>query len=150
MPNCSNATRNSTIVTGVGDPHYEAIREASARRMATKPCHRCGVNPRVVYRTSTQYCARCQRDYHLIRTYGINIDQFEEMFEAQGKCCAICMTTEAGGRGDFHVDHCHGVNSERTKVRGILCNACNRRRLPAFNDNPLLLRRAADYLEGKL
>lgn len=41
-----------------------------------------------------------------------------------------------------HLNHCH-IHGH---VRGILCNECNRG-LGYYHDNPVVLRRAAQYIE---
>lgn len=64
--------------------------------------------------------ARQQRDKDLRRWYGITLDQFEALFEEQGRRCASCRTDEHGGH-NWHLDHCHATK----KVRGILCLGCN-------------------------
>ena len=76
------------------------------------------------------------------REYGITIEDYDEMLEAQGGRCAICRTDKPGGSGKrFAVDHCH----ESKKVRGILCQSCNTA-LGHFKDNVLILEKAIDYL----
>ena len=50
--------------------------------------------------------------------------------------CVIC-----GAEGPLVVDHCH----ESGRVRGMLCNHCNRG-LGHFRDDPILLEFAAIYL----
>ena len=87
-----------------------------------------------------------------IRThYGMTREQWEAMLAAQGGGCAICASTEPGGIGTFHVDHdhacCPGKKSCGKCVRAILCNRCNPM-IGYANDDPELLRRAADYLEA--
>ena len=67
----------------------------------------------------------------------------------KGKC-AICGKKETrlsnqGKVRDLNIDHCH----KKKKVRGLLCVACNVG-MGQLKDDPELLRRAADYLEGKL
>ncbi len=59
------------------------------------------------------------------RRYGITPEEFDAILAAQGGGCAICGTTEPGGRNNqFHVDHEHEVTPIR--VRGLVCCACNR------------------------
>jgi recombination endonuclease VII len=53
--------------------------------------------------------------------YGITRDQWEEMFEAQGRRCAICKSKTSKSSNDWHTDHCHATK----EVRGILCQPCN-------------------------
>ena len=82
------------------------------------------------------------RKSHLLRRYGLTPEQWDEMFEAQGKCCAICGGAEPGSSNGWETDHCHHSGA----VRFILCTHCNRG-LGAFKDNPALMRKAADMLE---
>lgn len=73
--------------------------------------------------------------------YDLPMGAFEQMLASQDGKCAICERTEAGGRGAFHVDHCH----DSGKVRGLLCNSCNGG-LGKFRDRPELLLKAVKYL----
>ena len=91
--------------------------------------------------------ARTQRNRFLQWSYGITIEDYEAMLDAQDGRCAIsaCDATEPGGRGGWHVDHDHVTG----KVRGLLCTNCNSG-LGRFRDDPAVLRAAADYLERSL
>ncbi|MCI0557356.1 MAG: endonuclease VII domain-containing protein [Nitrososphaera sp.] len=60
-----------------------------------------------------------ERNYR--KQYGLGIADYEKLLDDQGRRCAICKTDTPGGRGRFHVDHCH----DSGKVRAILCHACN-------------------------
>lgn len=60
------------------------------------------------------------REYQLKHNYGITIKEFDEIFESQGSCCAICKSTEPIGK-NWHLDHCH----KSLKNRAILCCSCN-------------------------
>lgn len=83
------------------------------------------------------------KDLALQRNYGITLEQYDSMLIAQGGHCAICPATEPGGRFKyFCVDHNHTTS----KVRGLLCNNCNRA-IGLLKDSPVLLRAAAIYLE---
>lgn len=92
--------------------------------------------------------AATRRNY-LRRQYGLTLEERDALLAAQGGVCKLCgLGIEFGGRSateGAHVDHCHTTG----KVRGILC-ATHNTSLGKFNDDPVLLRKAADYLEGKL
>ena len=62
------------------------------------------------------------RERNLKTLYGITHNDYLKMLEAQNGRCAICGTDTPGGKGAFHVDHCHSSG----KVRGLLCGNCNR------------------------
>jgi hypothetical protein len=82
-------------------------------------------------------------DWHLKRKYGITSADRAEMLEAQGFACAICRDPEPGGRGTWHVDHCHTSG----RVRGLLCYRCNQG-LGYFRDNTSHLENAIAYLKA--
>lgn len=122
-----------------------------------RACSNCGVIYTPRQRKASIYCSRqCGeahrresgqvRDGHLRRKFGITQADYDGMLAAQGGGCAIC-----GKRAEdqtrftryLHVDHSHDTG----RVRGLLCDQHNLL-LGRFNDDPALLRRAADYLEG--
>lgn len=76
------------------------------------------------------------------RIYGLAESDYEEMLKAQNGVCKICGNECARGR--LSVDHDHHTG----RVRGLLCRDCNVNN-GIFNDDPNLLRRAAEYLEGQ-
>ena len=84
------------------------------------------------------------KSYDLKRRYGIPLEQYEALLAAQHGTCAICCAPEPGGRGMFHVDHCH----TSLKIRGLLCTHCNAG-LGQFKDSPERLEAAIHYLTQK-
>ena len=81
------------------------------------------------------------RNRMLIRTYGITLEQYADMFQSQGLRCAICNTEDPGKKGVFPVDHDHNSG----KIRGILCTNCNTG-LGRFKDNIAFLESVSAYL----
>lgn len=84
--------------------------------------------------------------------YKLTKEQFEKLLEDQGDGCAVCGTTEPGGRYRvWVVDHdhqcCPGPTSCGKCLRGLLCFRCNHG-LGSFSDSPDRLRAAANYLEA--
>ncbi len=81
------------------------------------------------------------RRYHLKKTFGLTIEQYDEMLRSQGGGCAVCGRAP---REDIalHVDHDHATG----QVRGLTCFRCNNA-LGDFNDDPALLARASAYLD---
>lgn len=86
---------------------------------------------------------------NLKKLYGLTIEDVERILKNQNYKCAIC------GREIFlhgayvdkskiaRVDHDHKTG----KVRGLLCNECNRG-IGFLKDNPMLLANAIKYLEN--
>ncbi len=81
-----------------------------------------------------------QRASHLKRKFGLTLEQYDAMLEAQGGGCFICGRPP---REDIslHVDHDHSTG----KVRGILCFRCNNA-LADFQEDTALLHKAVAYL----
>lgn len=109
----------------MADPEIRERYRETARKRLAKP----GVKERLA-------------EEQLARYYGLKPGEWEEIFETQGRRCAICRTDAPMNRKGWHTDHCHVTG----KVRGILCQPCNIG-LGGFKDNPEGLRAAADYLE---
>lgn len=61
------------------------------------------------------------RNAHLVRKFGLTLEQWEKKFDEQGRKCASCPATESGSRYGWHTDHDHKTG----RFRGILCRACN-------------------------
>ena len=82
------------------------------------------------------------RDGEVRRRYGLTREQVDAIRDLQGGLCPVCDDELRGGKFE-HIDHCH----ETKLVRGILCSECNTG-IGKLGDDPALLRKAADYLEG--
>jgi hypothetical protein len=82
------------------------------------------------------------RKWKLKANYQLKPENYEQMLKAQNGRCAICQTTDPGGRyNKWNIDHCHATN----KVRGLLCHCCNFG-LGYFKDNPSILQQSIAYL----
>lgn len=109
------------------------------------PCKPCKVEAnRTKRRVNPDYFLHIERKSKFKNIYGITLEQYEQMLEAQGGGCAICNAKTPSARTKyFAVDHCHATS----KVRGLLCTKCNRG-LGLFNDRTDLLKLATNYLLG--
>ncbi|MFJ9131298.1 endonuclease VII domain-containing protein [Streptomyces sp. NPDC102340] len=78
------------------------------------------------------------------RLYGLAYDRYLAMLEEQEYCCWICRDPFEIRSSNLspHVDHCH----TSSKVRGLLCRACNLA-LGHFKDDVHRLRAAIQYIE---
>lgn len=86
---------------------------------------------------------KVHRKSNLKRKFGMSIEDYDKMLNAQGGCCAICNSTEAKGKhnANFMIDHCHTTE----KIRGLLCNDCNLT-LGKIGDNVEVLEKMIAYL----
>ena len=106
------------------------------------------------------YCKTCRAAYYqdnkhrwrqsdLKRRYNISLTYYNDLLASQGGVCAICSTTEPGGRGAYHVDHDHSCCQTGAAcgscVRGLLCHGCNLM-LGVARDSVRVLESAAEYL----
>jgi hypothetical protein len=80
------------------------------------------------------------------KRFGVSPIDYESMAEGQNRKCAICLgppgSFKDGKERMFCIDHDHATG----KIRGLLCNGCNRG-IGYFSDSPDNLRRAIAYLE---
>jgi hypothetical protein len=88
-----------------------------------------------------------KRNNGLERSYGITLSDYNKMLEEQNGRCAICLGDDPKSPervNHWYVDHCHSTG----RVRGLLCNACNRA-LGNFGDSIETFERAILYLRDK-
>lgn len=78
------------------------------------------------------------RDLEYRRKYNLSLDEYNHLFQSQNGKCKICCTPHK----ILYVDHCHNTG----KVRGLLCNSCNKA-LGLLKDNIMSLKNAILYLE---
>jgi hypothetical protein len=85
-----------------------------------------------------------QRKSELKRLYGITLEDYVNLFSIQNGVCAICLEI-CKTKKSLSVDHDHVTG----KIRGLLCNRCNRA-IGMLQDNTDILDRAKKYiLKGK-
>jgi Recombination endonuclease VII len=86
------------------------------------------------------------REYTLRNKFGLSLEDYALILASQEGKCAICRS-EPSGTDSYReakalaVDHCHRSG----KVRGLLCDRCNRG-IGHFLDDLTLLRNAVRYI----
>lgn len=103
-------------------------------------CKQCANEASLEYNNSPAGKAKLHKKN--IERYGITVEQYNILHEAQNYKCAICKEPEQYF-SRLSIDHCHETN----RVRGLLCNNCNRG-IGLLKDRADILRRAAEYLDG--
>ena len=107
-------------------------------------------NPHIGKRAVDKYHASHKkeiRSYQLKTRFGITLEQYNQMLEAQNGVCAICGNPEliinkkTQQPDSLSVDHNHVTG----KVRKLLCHSCNAG-LGHFKDNTINLNAAINYL----
>jgi hypothetical protein len=128
------------------DPeHFRAINRASEARR--DPEIKRAYNKRRYEEKRDEILSK-SKARHRLKRYGVTVEQFEALLQAQGGGCGICRSEVT----DWHIDHDHSccptVYTCGKCLRGIFCRACNIG-LGNFRDDPELLERAIRYLQGK-
>lgn len=111
-------------------------------------CKNCDNKARRTWSTTNVSKARLSsRKRNLKYKYDMSIEEYEDLLSLQNGGCGICdaqINASAYGKNvspSFSVDHDHTT----LRVRGLLCNRCNRA-IGLFNDNVELLTKAVIYL----
>ena len=167
IPGCLKTSKRRMCSMHRGRLHRDGTPgEASSRRLhelvkvcpekLTALCKTCG--PVTIYWRTTQHWAgwACrkgrqerQKRSRLKRHYGITLEQYYDMLEAQDRHCAICpYVPEEDELLPVDHDHacCPGAITCGECLRGLLCSLCNMG-LGSFRDNAQFLRKAASYVE---
>ena len=118
--------------------YYEENKEACKQRTKEHPS--C-IAAREKYRNKPETKDKI-RNWRLLQNYGITNQDYEQMLENQGFCCAGCGLHQNILEKKLNVDHDHVTG----KVRGLLCGNCNRA-LGLVKDNMETLVRLQEYLE---
>jgi len=80
--------------------------------------------------TNRRWCKRhpervkmVRRKSYLKTTYGLSLEQFQQMLHEQNNVCKLCRKKVAWKKrnGSFVIDHEH----KSGRIRGLLCNSCN-------------------------
>jgi hypothetical protein len=127
-------------------PKSEFYRDERAKGGLTRRCRTHHVRKsyesrKKKYDTPAKRYAYARKEM-LRKKYGLTVEQYMAMAEAQSHVCKICRQPETEKYGAVHVGHDHQTRT----VRGLLCGQCNTG-LGKFRDDPALLRAAIDYLE---
>ena len=77
------------------------------------------------------------------KNFSLSVDDYNIIFASQNGCCKICNKHQTEFARRLGVDHCHTSG----KVRGLLCDNCNRG-IGFLGDSDEILLSAMNYLRG--
>ncbi len=113
-------------------------------------CKSCDNAARRKWRTRNATRAkRSARERQLRYKYQLTTDAYNDLLKSQDNKCAICLCEQNSSAygvnisEHFAIDHDHRTG----KVRGLLCNTCNRA-LGMFKDDVGTVSRALNYLSN--
>lgn len=136
---CKQCAAERSKAMRKADP--EKFRERGKKWRETNPNYVTQWKQRNKKRTKTQ-----KRKDYLKSTYGISLEQYEDMRVAQQYRCYVCNKHEDevsnAGPTALNVDHCHSTGV----IRKLLCMSCNIA-LGKVNDDVEILQRCIDYIK---
>lgn len=122
----------------VYNPDVARLTKKEQRALYRKK-HKDKINERA--RIYTKKSPEVRKAYNLKKNFNMTLEDYDKMLKNQNYCCHICLKHENNFSKKLAVDHCHATG----KVRGLLCDICNRS-LGLFKDSVELLQNAIDYL----
>ena len=131
------------------DSNKEKIKESNKKwREANKEKLKQYANKPEVKAYQKQYAEKhgkkVMRKYFYKHKYNITIEEYQELFNKQQGCCAICGKHQLEFKRPLSVEHCHITN----KVRGLCCQNCNTI-IGHAHDDIIVLQKAIKYLNTK-
>jgi hypothetical protein len=126
------------------DEYYKCTASKDGKGYRCKECDNLARKSWTI--NNSERAAYSSRNRALKWKYGIDIPTYDRMLATQKHCCAICGDKEnkvGGLHNSFSVDHDHTTG----KVRGLLCNQCNRG-LGMLGDNIKSIMNVVKYLEN--
>lgn len=124
------------------DKEFVAIHNGRRGGQGTGCRKYCSYSCQKKFNGRKHYDPAYHRERHLKREYGIDNNDYNQMFNKQNGCCAICGKHQQEFKKHLDVDHCHKTG----KVRKLLCSNCNNL-LGRSQDNINLLENAVLYLK---
>lgn len=117
------------------------------RRRTCKACADARRKELAALKDPLETAAR-SRAHHLRTKYGISVDEFDKLWDAQDGKCQICSKAMSNNvrvnePDKVQIDHCHDTG----RVRGLLCFSCNTG-IGKLQDSVELLEKAIDYLKN--
>lgn len=136
------------ICPNCGKEHSYRYRNGQCGTCYQRAAYRADARYRENKKESVQRCRtlnpqseqKAQRKQRLARV-GLSVEQYDKMLLEQGGVCKVCGKPPKNRR--LSVDHNHRTGA----IRGLLCFKCNYG-IGWFKDDAIVLRKAADYLEG--
>lgn len=114
-------------------------------------CKHCGSSVKEKYRHQCNKCKNIRardriRWYQIEKKYGITKQQYQQLYDKQNGCCAICGRHSSEFKRALNIDHRHG-GPKKGEITGLLCWPCNGRLIGRHHDSELF-QKAAEYLRG--
>jgi hypothetical protein len=122
------------------DEQRKTLEYKERRKLVTKKYDKSHKEQLKLYYESNKHLWRAGE---LRRRYNMTMEEFDALFERQGRQCAICLTSVPTTKKGWCVDHNHNTG----EVRGILCGKCNSV-LGLVGDSVESLFRAIAYIRG--
>lgn len=94
------------------------------------------------YLKNKERCKRLNSIARRKRMFGLDEETYNSMLKEQKECCKICGKHQSEFSKSLCVDHCHKTG----KIRGLLCDRCNRS-LGTLEDSIPSLKNAIKYLQ---
>lgn len=127
---------------------FEKYTDENGKIKSWKTCNECYQNETApAWKRNSYKRGELEKDVNSSRKsfnykqYGITVEQYNELYQKQKGCCAICGIHQSELKKSLCIDHDHSTG----KIRGLLCSNHNTG-IGLLNDNYEMILKAAIYL----